>query len=61
MTTPPSPSRERVSSTGLAIIAIVLLAFALLAVYANLQKFRRAKIETVTITVAATPSPSPSP
>jgi hypothetical protein len=44
---------------GIAVIVIVLSAFALLALYANVQKLRRDKIETVKITpIAATPTPS---
>ena len=51
---------QRVPARGLIVIAIVLVAFALLALYANIQKLRRDKIETVTVTPIATPTPSPS-
>ena len=50
---------QRVPARGLIVIAIVLVAFALLALYANIQKLRRDKIETVTVTPIATPTPSP--
>jgi hypothetical protein len=51
---------ERVPPGGILAIAIILLAFALVALYANAQKFRRDKIETVITTPVATPTPSPS-
>lgn len=35
---------------------IIVVAFALVALYANIQRLRRDKIETVTITPAASPS-----
>jgi hypothetical protein len=54
------PSPERVSASGIRIMAIILIALALIALYANVQKFRRDKIETVTVTQAATPSASPA-
>ena len=41
---------------------IIVVAMALLAIYANVQKARRNEIEKVTIIpVAISPSPSPSP
>lgn len=53
-----SPS-EQGPARGLVVIAIVLVAFALLALYANIQKFRRDKIETVIVTPVVTPTPLP--
>ncbi|MDP9253756.1 MAG: hypothetical protein M3O66_02260 [Verrucomicrobiota bacterium] len=53
------PPPERVTSSGIKIIAISLVALALLALYANVQKFRRENIETVTVTVAASPTATP--
>jgi hypothetical protein len=41
-------------------MAIILIALALIAVYANVQKFRRDKVETVTVTPVAPPAPSPT-
>jgi hypothetical protein len=55
-----SPIAERIPPRGIAIMAAILIAFALVALYANVQKSRRDKIETVTITPVATPTPSPS-
>jgi hypothetical protein len=57
MSSPP----QRVPARGLVVIAIVLVAFALLALYANIQKLRRDRIETATVTPIATPTPTPSP
>jgi hypothetical protein len=43
----------------------IAIGFALVALYANIQKLRRGKIESVTFipasTQASTPSPAPSP
>jgi hypothetical protein len=55
-----SPSSERVPPRGIIVIAIILAAIALLALYANVQRFRRDKIETVIVTPVATPTPSPA-
>jgi hypothetical protein len=54
---PPSPVPRR----GLRAIAIILVAFAFLAIYANIQKARKAHLETVTVEVEATPSPTATP
>jgi hypothetical protein len=51
---------ERLPSRGIVVIATILLAFALAALYANVQKLRRDKIETVTVLPVATPTPSPT-
>ena len=51
---------EQLPSRGIVVIAIILLAFALVALYANVQKLRRDKIETVTVVLVATPTPSPT-
>jgi hypothetical protein len=40
---------------------VVIVAMAVIALYANVQRWRRAKIETVTITRASSPAISPSP
>jgi len=53
-------SPQSVPARGLTMIATILIAMALLALYANVQKYRREKIETVTVTPIATPTPSPS-
>jgi hypothetical protein len=54
-----SPS-ERVPPAGIIVIAIILGAMALLALYANVQKWRRDKIETVIVMPITTPTPSPA-
>ena len=56
---PQSP--ERVPRSGLIMMGIIVAAMALLALYANVQKWRRDKIETVIVTPVSTPTPSPSP
>jgi hypothetical protein len=62
---PQPPLDERPSSrtpkSVLALMLIVIVAMALIALYANVQRWRRAEIETVTITPALSPSISPSP
>jgi len=45
---------------GLILMIVVLVAMALVAVYANVQKARRAQIESVTI-IPATPVASATP
>jgi hypothetical protein len=58
MSAPPS---KPVPSGGIIVMAIILVAMALLALYANVQKWRRNKIETVIVTPVATATPSPTP
>jgi hypothetical protein len=55
----PGAPPERVTSSGIKIIAMSLVALALLVLYANVQKFRREKIETVTVTVVGSPTATP--
>jgi hypothetical protein len=55
-----SPRPTRAPAAGLRMMALILVAFALLALYANIQKGRRDRIETVTIVPAAAPSPTPA-
>ena len=60
----PSPEEERefvrAPKAGIKLMAIIVIAMALLAIYANVQKARRGQIEKVTV-VPATPAPSVSP
>ena len=58
MSAPPS---KPVPPGGIIVMAIILVALALLALYANIQKWRREKIETVVVTPIATATPSPTP
>jgi len=39
---------------------MILIGLMLMAIYANVQRFRRDKIESVTVTPAATATPSPA-
>ena len=53
-----SPAPERTPPGGMFVMAAILIALALVALYANVQKFRRDKIETVIVTPLVTPTPS---
>ena len=57
-------SEPRVSKNVGRLLVGIAIGFALVALYANIQKLRRAKIETVIFTPAsaqaATPSPTPT-
>jgi hypothetical protein len=52
-----SPAPRR----GLVFMIVIIIAIGFVALYANVQRLRRDKIETVTFTPAAAPSPSASP
>jgi hypothetical protein len=54
---PPPPSR--VSKEAVRLMIVILIAMSFLALYANVQKFRRAKIEEVQVTPYAVSSPAP--
>ena len=60
-----APVASPAPRSGLRFMALFLIVMALLSIYSNVQKTRRAKIETVTITPAEspalTPMASPSP
>ncbi|HKP02024.1 MAG TPA: hypothetical protein VJU77_01565 [Chthoniobacterales bacterium] len=56
-----SVDRSRAPRSGLRLMMIILVGTALVAVYANVQKARRGKIEKVTIIPVSTATPSPSP
>jgi hypothetical protein len=57
-------SESGVSKNVLRLMLAIAIGFALVALYANIQKLRRDKIESVTFTPAsaqtATPSPTPT-
>ncbi|MFN2622684.1 MAG: hypothetical protein ABR611_07555 [Chthoniobacterales bacterium] len=60
MPTPDDPSRA--PRAGLVLMLVIAVAVALVAVYANVQKARRDKIEKVTIIpISESPTASPSP
>jgi hypothetical protein len=52
---------SRAPRTGVRLMIIIVIAIALVAVYANIQKARRDRIESVTTIPAATTTPSPVP
>jgi hypothetical protein len=55
------PPPSSVSRGALRLIYVILAALLLLSLYANVQRLRRDKIETITFTPAASPPASPSP
>jgi hypothetical protein len=58
--TPDDPTRA--PRSGLILMLVIVIAVALVAIYANVQKARRDKIEKVTIIpVTESPTASPSP
>jgi hypothetical protein len=54
---PPQPSR--VPKNGVVLILIILGSMALLAVYANIQRFRREQVESVVIQATSPSAPTP--
>jgi hypothetical protein len=52
---------SRAPRTGVRLMIVILIGLALLAIYANVQKLRRDKIERVTITPVSTATPAASP
>jgi 1-acyl-sn-glycerol-3-phosphate acyltransferase len=50
------PPSSRVPRSGLVLMLMILGSMALLAVYANIQRFRRERVETVIVTPATSPS-----
>jgi hypothetical protein len=55
------PDTSPVSKTVARLMIAIVIGLALVAVYANIQKMRRSKIETVKFIPAAAQSPTPSP
>jgi hypothetical protein len=49
---------SRTPRTGVRLMIVILIGLALVAIYANVQKVRRDKIERVTITPASTATPA---
>lgn len=45
---------------GVRLMIMILVGLMLVAIYANVQRFRRDKIESVTVIPAATATPSPA-
>jgi hypothetical protein len=50
-------NESRAPRLGVRLMIVILVGLALVAIYANVQKVRRDKIERVTITPAASPAP----
>ena len=57
---PPENSRPAiVPKAALVMMVIILAAMALVSIYANVQSWRRSRIESVIVTPAASPSATP--
>jgi len=54
-----APPPSQVPKSGVVLMLIILGAMALLAVYANIQRFRREQIETVVVMPTTSPSTPP--
>jgi hypothetical protein len=62
----PQPPRENprpsnAPKNALVLMVVIVATMALVALYANVQRWRRDKLETVIVTPIATPSPAPPP
>jgi hypothetical protein len=58
---PPSPREDStLSKSALRLLIAIVVVFALVAIYANIQKLRRDKIESATFIPAESPAPSVS-
>jgi hypothetical protein len=56
---PQTPRASTIPKPALIMMIVILVAMALVAIYANVQHWRRDKLETVIITPAESPAPSP--
>jgi cell division septal protein FtsQ len=56
---PASPRFSRAPKSALVIMLVIVVAMVLVSIYANVQRWRRDKIETVIVTPVASPSPTP--
>lgn len=54
------PEEEKIAPQAKCAIIVVLVVMALLAIYANVQRLRRDKLETTIVTPVETATPSPS-
>jgi hypothetical protein len=57
---PPSTDSSRAPRAGLILMIVIIAGTALIAIYANVQKGRRNKIENVIITPVSTATPVPA-
>jgi hypothetical protein len=55
-----SASTRRVSKDAVVAISTIVAVLAFIAIYANVQRWRRDKLEHVVITPLASPTPSPA-
>jgi len=53
-----APPSSQVPKSGVVLLLVIVVAMALLALYANLQRFRRDQVETVIVKPAPLPSAS---
>jgi hypothetical protein len=53
-----APSTSRVSKDMIAAMVVIILVLGFIAIYANVQRWRRDKIEHVIIIPAASPTPA---
>jgi len=54
------PDDQKLPPTVFRAMIVILAVFALVSIYANLQRLRRDKVEKVIVTPIATPAPSTS-
>jgi hypothetical protein len=54
-----APPTSRVSKDAVVAMLVVIVVMAFVAIYANVQRWRRDKLEHVIIIPAASPTPSP--
>ena len=54
------PADDKIPKIAIRAMFVILVSMLLLALYANVQRLRREKLETVIVTPAASPSPSPA-
>lgn len=54
------PDEDKISPQAKRAIIVVLVVMALLAIYSNVQRLRRDKLEQAIVTRFESPSPSPS-
>jgi hypothetical protein len=55
------PDDPKLPPIAVRAIIVIIVSMALLAIYSNVQRLRRSKIETVIVTPIATPSPTATP
>jgi cell division septal protein FtsQ len=56
---PENSHPARVPKSALIMMVVIIVAMALVSIYANVQSWRRSKIESVVVTPATSPSATP--